>query len=966
VPSLMSAGQPVPGGIGVILLVGALAASPAEDTPRAPTEQLHRMSHTTMGSELGVQAYARDSVALSRVVAEGFAAVDALDARWSLYRPESELSRLNRRASSGEVVAIEPDLFELLQVSAEVHRMTGGAFDVTVGPLVRLWGFLEGRPHWPRPEELEACRRRTGFDQLELDPAARTLRFRQPAMELDLGGIAKGYVVDLLAARLRRAGVERFLVDFGGSSQLASGSPPGQAGWYLYLRPTWNDRLPMRKVVARDLSISTSGNDQRFWVRDGQIYGHVLDPRTGLPTHQQGSVSVMAASATLSDALSTAFLVMGPEQATRLVDAHPEWRAVFYSPRDGWREIGAAPPPAPRAELTRLRYNHPGLVVDLGVGLWATPLPMDYDGDGDLDLVVVCSGKPYNGTYVFENPGGGPMPIFKPGRRIGPGPDDAQVSYVDGTPRVLVPGHEYVAFRASGLERRVAIYPEAQVHKAAGRVRANQWKYADWDGDGDLDLIVGVGDWTDYGWDDAFDAKGSWTRGPLRGFVYLILNQGSSDEPRYDAPVRIEAGGRPLEVFGMPSPNLADMDGDGDLDMVCGEFLDRLSYFENVGDRKQPRYAAPRFLEDDRGLIHLDLQMIVPVALDWDGDGDVDLVVGEEDGRVAYIEHTGRLVDGVPRFARPRYFQQEADEVKFGALVTPFAFDWDADGDEDLICGNSAGYVGFIENLDGGDPPRWAAPRYLEAGGKVIRIQAGPNGSIQGPAEAKWGYTTLGVADWDSDGRADLVVNSIWGELLWYRNVGSREWPVLAAAVPIEVSWPGTPPKPAWNWWQPRGRQLVTQWRTTPVVVDFDRDGLDDLVMLDHEGFLALFPRRRTSAGLELLPAKRIFVGADGAPLQLSRGDAGKSGRRKLAVTDWDGDGQLDVLIDGANAEFLKGQARPNGSYALTNRGAVGQRDVSGHSTSPTVVDWNRDGIPDLLVGAEDGFLYYMRRGKAE
>ena len=141
--------------------------------------------------------------------------------------------------------------------------------------------------------------------------------------------------------------------------------------------------------------------------------------------------------------------------------------------------------------------------------------------------------------------------------------------------------------------------------------------------------------------------------------------------------------------------------------------------------------------------------MIVPVAFDWDQDGDEDLIVGDEDGRVAFIEHTGEIVAGVPRFLPPRYFQQEADDVKFGALATPCGFDWDGDGDQDILCGNTAGQVGFIENLSGPKvaKPRFAAPRLLAAAGQVIRIQAGSNGSIQGPCEAKWGYTTLSAGD---------------------------------------------------------------------------------------------------------------------------------------------------------------------------------------------------------------------------
>jgi len=610
--------------------------------------------------------------------------------------------------------------------------------------------------------------------------------------------------------------------------------------------------------------------------------------------------------------------------------------------------------------LPRLQYNAPGLSVDLGVGLWAWPMPMDYDGDGDLDLVVSCSDVPYNGTYFFENPGGkAKMPILKRPVRIGGGRRNVQVSFVDGRPRVLEPGYEFRGFRKKQYGDRAKLPAPARVH-AARRLRANQWKYVDYDGDGRVDLAVGVGDWTDYGWDDAFDANGRWTRGPLHGYVYLLRNAGTSEKPTYDKPRRVRAGGRPIDVFGMPSPNFADFDADGDLDVVCGDFVDRLTYFENVGTRKRPTYAAARPLKQADGQpLRMGLCMIVPAAIDWDGDGDVDLVVGQEDGRVALIEHTGRLADRSPVFAPPRFFRQQAGEVKFGALATPVGFDWDGDGDDDIVSGNTAGEIAFIENL-GGDPPKWAAPKLLAAGGRVIRIQAGPNGSIQGPAEAKWGYTTLAVADWDHDQLPDLVVNSIWGKVVWYRNVGTRKSPKLAAAAPVEVEWSGKPPKPAWNWWDPAGGQLVTQWRTTPVVIDLNRDKLNDLVMLDHEGYLALFERARRGGRLVLLPPKRVFLGPDGKPLLLSRGRAGKSGRRKLCLVDWDRDGRLDLMLNSRSIDFYR-NVGTGGRWVFENKGPVSSHRLAGHTTSPTTVDFDRDGKAELLIGAEDGCFYHLR-----
>ena len=144
-------------------------------------------------------------------------------------------------------------------------------------------------------------------------------------------------------------------------------------------------------------------------------------------------------------------------------------------------------------DLTRIRYNNPGLTVDLGVGLWAWPLPMDYDGDGDLDLLVSSGGVPYEGTYFFENPGSDKLPVFKPGVRVGDYRTNVQLS-PDGT--VMTPGVSYPDFKTSGFENpQPAGLKTEDFHTSEGRVRANQWKRVDLDGDGVLDFVVGIGDW---------------------------------------------------------------------------------------------------------------------------------------------------------------------------------------------------------------------------------------------------------------------------------------------------------------------------------------------------------------------------------------------------------------------------------------------------------------------------------------
>ncbi len=657
---------------------------------------------------------------------------------------------------------------------------------------------------------------------------------------------------------------------------------------------------------------------------------------------------------------------------------------------------GAVAAPAAEATMPRLAYNNPGTLVDLGVGLWAWPLPMDYNGDGLMDLVVVCTDKPYNGTWFFENSGEidpqTKLAVFKPAVWIGKSAPSVGISYVTGQPIVTATasvkrgetydfrGNVFPDFRRTqfGKPQRLAV-PE-RIFTEPGNIRQNQWQLVDFDGDGVLDVSLGIDFWGDFGalngGEAAFNAQGEWTRGKLRGYVHLLRNTGTNEKPSYAAPVRLQAGGKDVDPYGMPSPMWGDFRGTGKLDLICGEFRDGFTFYENTGTRTKPVYAPGRTLTSAGLRVHMDLCMITPTAVDFNGDGKLDIVCGDEDGRVAFLENTGAVIDGMPQFLPPRYFRQFAQDVKFGALCTPYAFDWDGDGLEDLIVGNSAGYVAFIKNL-GGSPVRWAAPVYLSAGGQLIREQAGPNGSIQGPAEAKWGYSILSVADWDGDGLPDIMTNGIWGKVVWYRNVGSRTQPRLAAGQPVELALPpGAKNRgPAWNWWQPKGAELVSQWRTTPQMSDWNGDGLMDLVMSDAEGYLALYERRRGADGkLELLPPQRVFwsegasaFNSNGQPqnkesglLRLNAGTFGSGGRRTFCIVDWDRDGKPDLLLNSTpNVNFFRATGRDaQGRWTFKDEGPVSTHVLAGHATKPTYFASTRE----LLIGAEDGFLYRLKQ----
>lgn len=250
--------------------------------------------------------------------------IDRLEAQLSMYRHSSEISGINALAGE-QPVRVEPLLFEFLTLALRVSEVSEGAFDPTIGPLLQAWGLAGGTGAPGDPEAVEAARDLTGYEKVILDPETRTISFAREGMRLDLGAIGKGYAIDRAIELLREAGIESGLLHGGTSTVFGLGAPPEEPGWRVALRdPSRAEGASFGSVLLRDGALSVSApHGKGFW-RDGEFYGHVLDPRTGEPTTGALLAAVADPSATLTDALSTALLVLGPEGLSGLARRYPD------------------------------------------------------------------------------------------------------------------------------------------------------------------------------------------------------------------------------------------------------------------------------------------------------------------------------------------------------------------------------------------------------------------------------------------------------------------------------------------------------------------------------------------------------------------------------------------------------------------------------------------------------------------
>ncbi len=274
---------------------------------------------------------------MEQAAAAAFEEVQRVNQLLSVHRPASVWSQLNRLAGH-QPVAVSPEVFALLSQCLHYSRHSQGTFDITLGPLLHAWGFFKGAGRLPRPEELAAALDKTGYRHLQLDPAGRTVRFARAGMDLNPGGIGKGYAVDRIVEILRCRGVTSALVMASSSSIYGLGAPPDEPrGWYIKIRhPLSPSRRSAAAVFLKDLSLSTSGGYVQAFRAAGRVFSHILDPRTGRPAPGMLQVSVTAPRALDSEAWTKPCFIQGrPWAANNL----PRGTNAFFcedGPESAW------------------------------------------------------------------------------------------------------------------------------------------------------------------------------------------------------------------------------------------------------------------------------------------------------------------------------------------------------------------------------------------------------------------------------------------------------------------------------------------------------------------------------------------------------------------------------------------------------------------------------------------------------
>ena len=337
----VSAGQTLPAG----------ASRGVLGQPPASLQRFHQ-THSAMGTEFSIDIYARDERTAEAEANVAFDEVDRLEDLLSNYKPASELSRISREAGIGPVTT-DPETFRFLERSFYWSDQSAGAFDITVGPLLKVWGFYEHGGRVPTDTELRGLRENVGWDKVHLGAADRSVAFMtHRAMDLDPGSIGKGFAVESAEKLLREAGVKSALISAGGSTLYGIGAPPGEAGWPVKVDDPRSPGVVATTVYLKDMSLSSGACTQKFFIKDGHRYCHIFNPQTMRPVEGVLQTTVISPSATDGDALSTVVFVLPPSASRRVLDMRPDDEALIF--------LGSGSYQAPGAPGECVAINWPG------------------------------------------------------------------------------------------------------------------------------------------------------------------------------------------------------------------------------------------------------------------------------------------------------------------------------------------------------------------------------------------------------------------------------------------------------------------------------------------------------------------------------------------------------------------------------------------------------------------------------
>lgn len=308
----------------IIIITSFLLIAVAATSSCSRTDALYKDTRVIMGTYVTITAV-KDGLTDKQVmdaVNAGFAEINRVDALMSTYKPESQLSRINAGAGIAPVKA-DPEVLDTIEDAVRIAKMTDGAFDPTVGPVVRLWKLGGDEARLPEAAEIEEALPLVGYENIVLDRGAGTAFIKKKGMSIDLGGVAKGYAADLAVDAMKKKWVRGGIVAVAGDIKLFGRKPDGNP-WSIGIQHPRETGGVLAKVEITDVATSTSGDYERFFIKDNVRYHHIMDPKTGYPARGLMSVTVVAKESWLADSMATGFFVMGPERARRFAEAHPE------------------------------------------------------------------------------------------------------------------------------------------------------------------------------------------------------------------------------------------------------------------------------------------------------------------------------------------------------------------------------------------------------------------------------------------------------------------------------------------------------------------------------------------------------------------------------------------------------------------------------------------------------------------